>query len=76
MKKKALIGLATVIISVSGIIYGFTNKTETAIASALETRSIDNCPLAGSPDCPLIQNCPDKGTTDCQYTTANCCVNK
>ncbi len=75
MKKKALIVLTTGIIAVSGVIYGFTYKTAGPVTSAIETNSIDNCPLAGSPECPIIQDCPDKGTADCPYATANCCSN-
>ena len=28
---------------------------------------LDNCPLKGTPDCPLVKNCPKKGTADCPY---------
>lgn len=28
---------------------------------------LENCPLSGTHDCPLIQNCQFKGTADCPY---------
>jgi hypothetical protein len=37
------------------------NGTETAQSK------LDNCPLKGTPDCPLVKNCPKKGTADCPY---------
>ncbi len=72
MKKKALIVLTTAIIAVSGVFYGFTSNITGAVAAATETPTIDTCPLAGSPDCPLIQNYPDKGTADCQSDCQLC----
>jgi len=40
------------------------NNAETAQAK------LDNCPLKGTPDCPLVKNCPKKGTADCPYKSS------
>lgn len=62
MKTKVLIILTATVFAVGGAIYGFTYKSD--------------CPLAGTPACPLIQNCPKKGQADCPYTKENCCAKK
>lgn len=36
--------------------------------NASAAQQLPNCPLAGTPECPLIKNCPKKGTADCPYT--------
>jgi len=35
-----------------------------------------NCPKKGKPDCPIVQNCPKKETPDCPYKkgVASCCA--
>lgn len=63
MKTKMLILSTAILIAVSCVIYGFTLKTE-------------KCPLAGTPECPLIQNCPDKGTPDFKLIKGDCCSKK
>lgn len=30
-------------------------------------QNLENCPLKGTPDCPLLKNCPHKGTANCPY---------
>ncbi len=64
MKNRILILSITMIIAISGVIYGFTStsNTENPGEATTEAVSLESCPLAGTPDCPLIQNCPDKGT--------------
>jgi hypothetical protein len=32
---------------------------------------LSECPLAGTPECPLVKNCPKKGTKDCPYALAD-----
>ncbi len=73
MKRKSLIAFTTVIIAVSGAIYGFTYNSNTALATSETT--IESCPYKGSEDCPLIEDCPYKGTDDCPYTR-ECCAGK
>jgi hypothetical protein len=37
---------------------------------------LKNCPKKGKSDCPIVQNCPKKGTPDCPYKkeVPSCCV--
>lgn len=59
MKKKiAIIGLPLVM-AVAGLTYAFTTA---------ENKDIDNCPLKGTVDCPIVKDCPKAGTADCPYT--------
>ena len=47
------------LMAAAGLTYAFTGS---------ETQDIDNCPLKGTADCPIVKNCPEKGTADCPYT--------
>ena len=58
MKKKiAIIGLPLVM-AVAGLTYAFSAGD----------KSIDNCPLKGTADCPMVKDCLKAGTPDCPYT--------
>jgi hypothetical protein len=59
MKKKALLIATPVIMLVAGFTYAFTSGG---------SNDIENCPLKGTADCPIVKNCPEKGTADCPYT--------
>jgi hypothetical protein len=37
---------------------------------------LDNCPLKGTPDCPLVKNCPKKGQPDSPYKNAKASCSK
>jgi hypothetical protein len=64
MKKKMLIIALPLLMLAAGLTYAFTGS---------QASDIDNCPLKGTADCPLIKDCPKKGTPDCPYaqSTAN-----
>ncbi|HXH19009.1 MAG TPA: hypothetical protein VNJ07_07980 [Chitinophagales bacterium] len=51
-----------------GLSYGQTNQT-TVSNDSLAAVQLSKCPLAGTPDCPLVK-CPLWGTPDCPYTMA------
>lgn len=79
MKKKAMLIITVVALTVGGTIYGFTYKSDTCpLAGTKDCPEYANCPKKGQADCPIIQNCPKKGTADCPYTngTASCCSKK
>lgn len=51
---------------------GNTEQVSTTQDNGTQTASseLDNCPLKGTPGCPLIKNCPKKGQSDCPYKTS------
>lgn len=60
------------IILAAGVMFAFTSKPGT---------DIENCPLKGTADCPLVKECADKGTPECKYASddeevADCCKKK
>lgn len=38
----------------------FTATAQTADKQTTEKSKLENCPLKGTPDCPLVKNCPKK----------------
>lgn len=36
-----------------------------AVSYAAQKKAVADCPLRGTPDCPLVNDCPLKGTPDC-----------
>lgn len=42
-----------------------TKEAAVATSFAAKKEAIADCPLKGTPDCPLVQDCPLKGTPDC-----------
>ncbi|GAA4368710.1 hypothetical protein GCM10023185_41690 [Hymenobacter saemangeumensis] len=64
MKSKIMMLSAAALLSAGGALFGFTAHSKVA-----------DCPLKGTPDCPLVKNCPDKGTPACKLATMpSCCV--
>ncbi|GAC1591973.1 MAG: hypothetical protein NVS3B25_11920 [Hymenobacter sp.] len=54
------------LLSVGGALFGFTSPNKKA-----------DCPLKGTPDCPLVKTCPDKGTAACTLAgVPACCAKK
>ncbi|GAA4388614.1 hypothetical protein GCM10023186_35300 [Hymenobacter koreensis] len=47
-----------------GALFGFTSPPPTAA----------DCPLKGTPDCPLVQNCAQAGTPACTAGALGCCA--
>ena len=65
MKQKVLM-LSTAALLAGGALFGFAGPAKTA-----------DCPLKGTPACPLVQNCPDKGTAACPLAgVPACCAKK
>ncbi|AII54461.1 hypothetical protein ABIB60_003945 [Hymenobacter sp. UYP22] len=54
---------AAVLLS-GGVLFGFTSPTAA------------DCPLKGTPECPLVKNCPDKGTACTLAGVPACCTKK
>lgn len=66
MKNKVLMLSAAALLSAGGALFGFTSPKATA-----------DCPLKGTPACPLVKNCPDKGTAACTLAgVPACCAKK
>lgn len=82
MKKKAMLIVTVVTLAVGGTIYGFasstSSKNECPLAGTKDCPEYINCPKKGQPDCPIVQNCPEKGTPNCPYTNGekSCCSKK
>lgn len=65
MKHKVMI-LSSAVLLAGGALFGFTSPVKTA-----------ECPLKGTPECPLVKNCPDKGTAACTLAgVPACCAKK
>ncbi|MCB2410960.1 hypothetical protein LGH74_23440 [Hymenobacter sp. BT178] len=65
MKRKMMMFGAAALLS-GGALFGFTSPTPTAV----------DCPLKGTPDCPLVQNCAQAGTPACTAGAPSCCAAK
>ena len=66
MKQKMLM-LSTAVLLAGGALFGFASPAKTAA----------DCPLKGTPACPLVKNCPDKGTAACTLAgVPACCAKK
>ncbi|RYU84834.1 hypothetical protein [Hymenobacter persicinus] len=58
--------LTSAVLLTGGALLGFTSPDKTA-----------DCPLKGTPECPLVKNCPAKGTAACTLAgVAACCAKK
>lgn len=64
MKRKVLL-LSTAALLAGGALFGFASPAKPA-----------DCPLKGTPECPLVKNCPDKGTAACTLAGAPACCAK
>ncbi|WP_133271124.1 hypothetical protein [Hymenobacter radiodurans] len=65
MKQKVLM-LTSAVLLAGGALFGFASPSNTT-----------DCPLKGTPECPLVQNCPDKGTAACTLAgVPACCAAK
>ncbi len=64
MKRKMMLFGAAALLS-GGTLFGFTSPTSAA-----------DCPLKGTPDCPLVQNCAQAGTAACAAGAPTCCAAK
>jgi hypothetical protein len=62
MKKKVAMITTAVVLLVGGTVFAMNQNEE-------------DCPLKGTPECPMIQNCPDKGTPECKLVSP-CCSKK
>ena len=78
MKKKLLIFATVIALGTGGAIYAFNQTNDCPLAGTKDCPEYVNCPKAGQPDCPIIANCPKKGQPDCPYANgkASCCVKK
>lgn len=68
MKQKILGIITGTMLLAGGAVYAFGSQAE-------------DCPLQGTPDCPLVQDCPQKGQPDCPLVTSatalpECCLKK
>ena len=64
--KQKMLALSTAVLLAGGALFGFTSHPKTA-----------DCPLKGTPACPLVKNCPDKGTAACTLAGGpTCCAKK
>ena len=67
MKRKMMMFGAAALLS-GGALFGFTSPAATTAA---------DCPLKGTPECPLVKNCPDTGTAACTLAgVPACCAKK
>ena len=65
MKQKVMM-LSTAFLLAGSALVGFISPAKTA-----------DCPLKGTPQCPLVKNCPDKGTAACTLADVPaCCAQK
>ncbi|GAB2452642.1 hypothetical protein GCM10011375_39690 [Hymenobacter qilianensis] len=65
MKQKVLV-VASAVLLAGGAVFGFTSPAPTA-----------DCPMKGTPECPLLKDCPDKGTAACTLAgVPACCAQK
>lgn len=64
MKLKVLM-LSSAVLLAGGALFGFTSPAKTA-----------DCPLKGTPECPLVKNCPGKGTAACTLVGVPACYAK
>jgi hypothetical protein len=80
MKKKVVLIGTVVALALSATVYGFipSKRNDCPLAGTKECPLYQNCPLKGTADCPFIKNCPKKETADCPYTNgaASCCAKK
>lgn len=65
MKRKMMLNDAAALLS-GGTLFGFTSPTTSAA----------DCPLKGTPDCPLVQNCAQAGIPACAAGAPTCCAAK
>ena len=65
MKQKVLM-LSTAVLLAGGALFGFASPAKTA-----------DCPLKGTPDCPIVKNCLDTSTAACTLAgVPACCAKK
>jgi hypothetical protein len=64
MKRKMMMFGAAALLS-GGALFGFTSPAPAA-----------DCPLKGTPNCPLVQNCAQAGTPACAAGAPACCAAK
>ena len=80
MKNKLFIIATIVALAAGGAIYGFTYKSanDCPLAGTKECPEYVNCPQKGEADCPIVENCSKKGQPDCPYKNgkASCCEKK
>jgi hypothetical protein len=65
MRQKMLLVSSAVLLA-GGALFGFASPARTV-----------DCPLKGTPECPLVKNCSDQGTAACTLThVPACCARK
>lgn len=66
MKSRIMMLSAAALLSAGGALFGFTSPKTAA-----------DCPLKGTPDCPLVKACPNQGTAACTLSgVPACCARK
>ena len=79
MKKIIFLSVAAVVLAATAFVFagdgtGKSDKQSTAntatAVSKTNVSAVNDCPLKGTPDCPLVKDCPKKGQPDCPYAKA------